>query len=464
MSPVPRFCLYTSVAALLSSTTLLAANGSLKVTSFPTGAEVWVDGENTGKSTPMTVSLTEGDHLVTVQIPNSGWNPDTRTVTIVTGNNDLSVTLLPALTAGPQGPTGPKGDPGERGAPGEKGDKGDPGQTGPKGDKGDPGERGLQGEPGLKGDPGEQGLQGERGLTGATGETGATGPQGPQGLPAPGTELNPMDPAAQDKVFAAVNSLRTKVSINGLDYKLGGLSSIAVEVPLLLGTEDGVEFRWSQNGPVKVLPVTMLNLDGNLDDLRDWVQDMLLGAASPRDIALTARDELEVVYFDLHLHSCLPRSADEGYSGRFYGQLTVACSTLEVASLERPRGSSSGGSPFEMRVNGVESAISAISGGSDARVNDQVLVTPVAVHEVDGDVVLEWIRETLRSDGNDLSHRDIDIFRTTKAGTEFVLTHRQSLLKRITLFNPLGSVQEPEHTIPFEIDLIYQPEGIDRPY
>ena len=70
-------------------------NGSLKVTSFPSGARVVVDGTDTGKVTPMSVSLAIGDHEVVVSIPNSGWNPDTRTVTINSGNNDLSVTLLP---------------------------------------------------------------------------------------------------------------------------------------------------------------------------------------------------------------------------------------------------------------------------------------------------------------------------------------------------------------------------------
>jgi PEGA domain len=74
-----------------------AAAGTLKVTSFPSGAQVIVDGVNTGKVTPMNISVADGDHIVTVQIPGSGWNPDTRTVTIGPGNNDLSVTLLPML-------------------------------------------------------------------------------------------------------------------------------------------------------------------------------------------------------------------------------------------------------------------------------------------------------------------------------------------------------------------------------
>jgi hypothetical protein len=93
-----------------------AAAGTLKVTSFPTGAQVIVDGVNTGKLTPMNISLADGDHVVTVQIPGSGWNPDTRTVTIGAGNNDLSVTLLPMLSVGPAGPKGDKGDKGDQGA------------------------------------------------------------------------------------------------------------------------------------------------------------------------------------------------------------------------------------------------------------------------------------------------------------------------------------------------------------
>jgi len=51
----------------------------------------------------MNVAVSEGDHSVTVQIPGTGWNPDTRVVTIVSGNNDLSVTLLPTPTPGPPG-------------------------------------------------------------------------------------------------------------------------------------------------------------------------------------------------------------------------------------------------------------------------------------------------------------------------------------------------------------------------
>src|SRR6266702_1849184 len=77
-----------------------SGNGSLKVTSYPSGANVTIDGVDTGKTTPMSVSLSIGEHTVVVTVASSGWNPDTRTVTIVSGNNDLSVTLLPVLTVG----------------------------------------------------------------------------------------------------------------------------------------------------------------------------------------------------------------------------------------------------------------------------------------------------------------------------------------------------------------------------
>lgn len=110
-----------------------SGNGSLKVTSFPSGANVSVDGVDTGKLTPMSVSLPVGDHGVVVSIPNSGWNPDTRTVTIVSGNNDLSVTLLPMLTVGPPGPQGPVGPTGPQGPSGPTGATGPQGPQGPAG-------------------------------------------------------------------------------------------------------------------------------------------------------------------------------------------------------------------------------------------------------------------------------------------------------------------------------------------
>jgi len=105
-------------ALLLMPSRAWAQNGSLKVTSFPSGANVSVDGEDTGKVTPMSISVSVGTHTVVVSIPNSSWNADTRNVDVASGNNDLSVTLLPISTIGPIGPPGPKGDKGDPGAAG----------------------------------------------------------------------------------------------------------------------------------------------------------------------------------------------------------------------------------------------------------------------------------------------------------------------------------------------------------
>jgi len=140
------------VAALFLLGTPLAlradddSNGALKVTSFPSGAHVAVDGVDTGKVTPMSVSVAVGQHTVVVSIPNSGWKPDTRTFVVVSGNNDLSVTLLPNLAAGPMGPAGPKGDPGPQGPAGPAGATG---ATGDPGTAGAPGPAGPQGLPGI---------------------------------------------------------------------------------------------------------------------------------------------------------------------------------------------------------------------------------------------------------------------------------------------------------------------------
>jgi len=69
-------------------------NGSLKITSYPTGAAVSIDG---------------------------------------VGNNDLSITLLPVVTVGRQGPMGPAGPQGPTGATGPSGSQGPVGPEGPPG-------------------------------------------------------------------------------------------------------------------------------------------------------------------------------------------------------------------------------------------------------------------------------------------------------------------------------------------
>ncbi len=145
MQTLMRGCKAIAVVAvlfLLATPVALRAdssNGALKVTSFPSGASVSVDGVDTGKVTPMSVSVALGAHTVVVSIPNSGWNSDTRTFVVVAGNNDLSVTLLPNLAAGPKGDPGPPGPAGPAGATGATGDAGAAGAPGPAGPQGPPG-------------------------------------------------------------------------------------------------------------------------------------------------------------------------------------------------------------------------------------------------------------------------------------------------------------------------------------
>lgn len=165
-----------------------SGNGSLKVTSYPSGAQVSIDGVDTGKTTPMSESLSVGEHTVVVSVPNSGWNPDTRIVTVVSGNNDLSVTLLPAVTVGPQGPAGPMGPQGIPGPAGPQGAVGPPGQQGSPGLSGADGADGAPGADGADGAPGATGAEGPIGQTGPAGPAGPAGAQGPAGPPgAPGS-------------------------------------------------------------------------------------------------------------------------------------------------------------------------------------------------------------------------------------------------------------------------------------
>lgn len=179
-----------------------AQSGSLKVSSFPSGAMVYVDGVFTGKVTPMSISLAVGFHTVLVRIPNSGWKDDSRAVAILEGNNDLSVTLLPDLTQGPKGDPGPAGP---------------QGATGPAGPKGDPGP------------PGPQGPQGPAGSDGAAGPTGATGPEGPQGPLGPPGPAGPAGPG-----WASLDA------VAGLPCTRAGSSG---SVQLFYGTDGAVTLR-----------------------------------------------------------------------------------------------------------------------------------------------------------------------------------------------------------------------------
>ena len=188
-------CLAVILGPTIITPAAQSGNGSLKVTSYPSGARVAVDGVDTGKTTPMSESLSVGEHTVTVSVPSPGWNPDTRIVTVVSGNNDLSVTLLPTLTMGPAGPQGPAGSTGAPGPAGATGAQGETGPAGPAGPAGPQGETGATGAIGPQGPVGPAGPAGPQGETGATGATGAQGLAGPQGDPGPAGVQGAMGPA-----------------------------------------------------------------------------------------------------------------------------------------------------------------------------------------------------------------------------------------------------------------------------
>jgi len=149
-------------------------NAKLKVTSFPAGAYVSIDGVQMHKVTPMTAEVEVGRHQVRVYAPGSGWNADTQSVQLVPGENELDLTLIPTVTVGPIGPQGPAGFPGAPGPPGPQGPQGPKGVTGPTG---------PTGPPGLNGSQGPAGPSGPIGASGAQGPAGPTGPSGPQGPP-----------------------------------------------------------------------------------------------------------------------------------------------------------------------------------------------------------------------------------------------------------------------------------------
>ncbi|HUQ88347.1 MAG TPA: PEGA domain-containing protein, partial [Vicinamibacterales bacterium] len=168
------------VVLAFTSLPAYAQNGALKVSSFPSGAAVIVDGVATTKVTPMNISLPVGAHTIMIFAPGPGWAPATQTITISTGNNELNVTLVPSVTVGPQGIPGPTGNTGAQGPQGIAGTQGDTGAQGPQGIQGVTGATGATGEPGATGPIGPTGATGEQGAQGKQGEP---GPQGEKGKP-----------------------------------------------------------------------------------------------------------------------------------------------------------------------------------------------------------------------------------------------------------------------------------------
>ena len=75
-------------------------NGSIAVSSVPSGAAIELDGIGTGALTPFTFgNVTPGDHAVSVSL--TGYNPESQTVTVIAGSTaTASFILVPAQQTG----------------------------------------------------------------------------------------------------------------------------------------------------------------------------------------------------------------------------------------------------------------------------------------------------------------------------------------------------------------------------
>ena len=101
-SPSSQTATVTAGSTVTADFQLVAipTTGSISVTSTPAGAEVSIDGTDTGKITPFTAdSLTPGAHTVAVSL--AGYTPDSQTVTVTAGSTATAdFQLVPVLKTG----------------------------------------------------------------------------------------------------------------------------------------------------------------------------------------------------------------------------------------------------------------------------------------------------------------------------------------------------------------------------
>jgi hypothetical protein len=123
-----------AVAAMLAVFAGVSWGQKISVQSFPSGGEAFIDGVDTGQTTPTgNIHITDGTHTILVQSPigNSGWNSNSVQTTITgSGNSTVNMVLLPVLTTGPAGPAGPQGTAGFNGSQGAQGSTGAMGPAG----------------------------------------------------------------------------------------------------------------------------------------------------------------------------------------------------------------------------------------------------------------------------------------------------------------------------------------------
>lgn len=186
------------LAYAASAQTIVDDGHKVLCSSFPDGAEILIDGVDTGLQTPAEIPhIPPGKHVLSLSEP--GWNSTSVTINVLdvdaTGkprDTHISLSMLPSLTVGATGPAGPQGAPGVPGPQGPigpigpqgpmglsvQGPPGVPGGVGPQGPSGAIGPQGPSGSPGVPGPAGSPGAQGPQGVDGAPGVPGPPGPAG----------------------------------------------------------------------------------------------------------------------------------------------------------------------------------------------------------------------------------------------------------------------------------------------
>jgi hypothetical protein len=442
-----------------------AAGGTLKVTSFPSGAQVTVDGVNTGKVTPMNIALSDGDHIVRVEIPGSGWSADTRVVTIVAGNNDLSVTLLPTLTVGPQGPQGP---PGPTGARGPEGPQGPPGARGPAGAAAivraaTTGECASGGIVVSSGDGGISlpvcnGAQGAQGLQGTPGIQGATGPAGPAG-PAGGEAV--VDPTTLVGFFENLN-----VDIGFPGNKGFGISPVYVQIDTLEENLGGGVTRYTP-GQMHLAPFAIAARRSDQNDaLNEWFGFVRQGEFSRarRDVVIEVMDRFSSEpQLTIRLTDCVPTVlAPPVFGSANSTRLIVDCD--DVVEISRVLGSNriehgvGENSMLRLAVDGKNEAIADVSGGGERVVGTGVKVEPLSMfvgtlfnettNDPDPAGISEWITQSLATNAGGSKFRNIDLQQQNFQGTWNTLAHYSDVfLTAIGLVNTAKAIETSSSSI-----------------
>jgi hypothetical protein len=450
-----------------------AAAGTLKVTSFPSGAQVTVDGVNTGKVTPMNIALSDGDHVVKVEIPGSGWSADTRIVTIVAGNNDLSVTLLPTLTTGPQGPQGPQGSQGPQGPPGPAGPRG---LDGPQGPTGAPATvRGastaecatggivVASGDGLVSLPvcnGAQGPQGTQGIQGATGPVGPAGPAGGEAI---------VDPTTLVGFFENL-----RVNIGSSSSGAFGLSPVYVEIETL--KEDlGGGVTQLMPGRINLAPfVIAARRSQDADELNDWFDLVRQGdlAHARKDVSIELLDRvLNDTQLKIDLSDCLPVTlAPTVFGNASSSSVIVDCDDVIKMPVmlggDKSEHGVGGTSTLQIAIGTKTEAISDLSGGAERFVGTGTQIDPLNMfvgtlnnpqtQMHDPVNVIDWIKQSLDPRGGS-PFRDIELQKQDFQGTWNTFAHYGDVfLTVIGLVNPaktFGTTSSPDILIGFGLTM-----------